>query len=59
MTSLFEEQLAPYRKKLKEHELYTSIKSINNIQLFTEYHVFAVWDFMSLLKELQIQLMIY
>ncbi len=56
MTSLFEEQLAPYRKKLKEHELYTSIKSINNIQLFTEYHVFAVWDFMSLLKELQIQL---
>ena len=56
MTSLFEEQLTPYRKKLKEHKLYTSIKSINNIQIFTEYHVFAVWDFMSLLKELQRQL---
>ncbi len=38
MTSLFEEQLAPYRKKLKEHELYTSIKSINNIELDTDEH---------------------
>ena len=56
MINLFEEELAPYRKKLKEHELYSSIKSIENIQTFTEYHVFAVWDFMSLLKKLQLQL---
>ncbi len=56
MINLFEQELTPYRKKLKEHELYSSIKSIENIQVFTEYHVFAVWDFMSLLKKLQLQL---
>ena len=56
MINLFEEELAPYRKELKEHELYSSIKSIENIQVFTKYHVFAVWDFMSLLKKLQLQL---
>ena len=31
MINLFEQELAPYRKKLKEHELYSSIKSIENI----------------------------
>ena len=56
MINLFEEELAPYRKRLKEHELYSSIKSIENIRTFTKYHVFAVWDFMSLLKKLQLQL---
>ena len=56
MTNLFEEQLAPYRRSLKEHKLYSSINTIEKIQIFTAYHVFAVWDFMSLLKKLQIQL---
>ena len=56
MTVDFELKLLPLRKKLQEHKIYKSIKSIEDIRLFMEQHVFAVWDFMSLLKQLQNQL---
>ena len=52
----FELKLLPLREKLQEHKIYKSIKSIEDIRLFMEQHVFAVWDFMSLLKQLQNQL---
>jgi hypothetical protein len=51
-----EHELIPLRIKLQEHKIYKSIKSIEDIRLFMEHHVFAVWDFMSLLKQLQNQL---
>ncbi len=45
-----------YRKELLNHSLYSKIKDIEDLRNFTKIHVFAVWDFMSLLKSLQQQL---
>jgi hypothetical protein len=45
--------LEPLRKSLLEHALYQKIGSPAALRTFMEQHVFAVWDFMSLLKALQ------
>lgn len=45
--------LAPLQAALAEHPLYASIHSLHALQLFMQSHVYAVWDFMSLLKSLQ------
>jgi hypothetical protein len=45
--------LAPYRQRLLEHSIYATVNSVPRLRSFMESHVFAVWDFMSLLKALQ------
>jgi len=53
---LLEKELAPLRARLLAHEVYQNINSIKDVRVFMENHVFAVWDFMSLLKSLQKEL---
>ena len=51
-----QEKIKNHRDRLLEHKLYSNIETIKDLQLFTENHIYAVWDFMSLLKALQIRL---
>jgi hypothetical protein len=48
-----QERLAPLRAGLLNHPIYQEIDRLDSLRLFMEHHVFAVWDFMSLLKALQ------
>lgn len=48
-----ERQIKPLKDRLSLHPLYTQLSSIDDIKIFMEHHVYAVWDFMSLLKALQ------
>ncbi len=48
-----EEQISEARDTVITHPLYAALDSRHAIQTFLEHHVFAVWDFMSLLKSLQ------
>jgi len=48
-----QQQLAPTREQLVAHTVYQSLHSLADLRQFMQHHVFAVWDFMSLLKALQ------
>ena len=49
------ERINALQVKLNNHKLIAGglIDNINDLQIFMEHHVFAVWDFMSLIKFLQ------
>lgn len=47
------ESIEPIRSKLLQHPLYENLTNLDALRFFMEHHVFAVWDFMSLLKSMQ------
>jgi hypothetical protein len=46
-------ELGAARERLVHHPLYALIDRADRLRLFMEHHVFAVWDFQSLLKAMQ------
>jgi hypothetical protein len=47
------QKIESQKELLLQHSLYNKVKTISDLNCFLENHVYAVWDFMSLLKALQ------
>jgi hypothetical protein len=45
--------IEPLRQQIINHKVYSQISNIEDLAVFMNYHIYAVWDFMSLLKALQ------
>ena len=48
-----QQAIEPARQTVLGHPMYGRLNSLEAVRTFQETHVFAVWDFMSLLKSLQ------
>lgn len=46
-------KIEPLRQEIINHKVYSIINNIEDLQIFMQFHIYAVWDFMSLLKALQ------
>lgn len=52
-TEALQTGLLPTRQRLLAHGIYQQLHTLDDLRQFMAHHVFAVWDFMSLLKALQ------
>jgi hypothetical protein len=51
--SRLQEDLRPIREEIVTHPVYALIGDVVSLRIFMASHVYAVWDFMSVLKTLQ------
>lgn len=49
-------EAADLKAQIVNHKVYAQISDLPALRIFMEHHIYAVWDFMSLLKALQINL---
>lgn len=47
------EHLKPFHQQLLKHPIYHFLNDFEDLKKFMQFHSFAVWDFMSLVKKLQ------
>ncbi len=48
-----QQAIEPRRQQIINHKVYGLINNIDDLSIFMNHHIYAVWDFMSLLKALQ------
>jgi hypothetical protein len=52
-SKIFDSELASLHLSVSNHSMYKNVSNLSDLSTMMETHVFAVWDFMSLLKRLQ------
>ncbi len=56
MIESISQSLLPLSQKLIKHPIHNALKSKGALERFMTLHIYSVWDFMNLLKALQVQL---
>jgi hypothetical protein len=51
-----EKEIESLHHDLTKHSLYKKIETLDDLRIFMETHVYAVWDFMTLLKRIQLDI---
>ena len=54
--SQLQSKTASLSQAIVHHPAYNAINNLQDVRVFMEHHIYAVWDFMSLLKALQCEL---
>ncbi|MGD8590127.1 MAG: DUF3050 domain-containing protein [Chromatiales bacterium] len=52
-TSITSDLIASSKDSLENHPVYAAVRTLDDLRVFMQHHVYSVWDFMSLLKYLQ------
>lgn len=53
MASLNLEHIRPLQRQVLDHPIYDALESAEDLRVFMAHHLFAAWDYMSLVKYLQ------
>jgi hypothetical protein len=51
-----QQSISDLKQQIIDHPVFEQIRSLDDLAVFMNYHIYAVWDFMSLLKALQVNL---
>ena len=52
-TDALRRRLAAARQDMQNHAVFAAVRTLDDLRGFMAWHVWAVWDFMSLVKRLQ------